>query len=268
MDNLVVELTKPNGTKRYSFSVNIKENPITVFEQFELDLPFDINAKKLIVRNMNHFEYPKSKRLSYQDVKTAILNLVNDDYLKTLYTKHPDFLVIFKSKLTNNQTQKLFCKKRYGYSERNHFVYYYVKPNIDLHNDDPVDNTQTCSINDIDDFKTLQKKALLLEKENQQLIAGKDLIKDIAITASLTESELHDKLDTQTKRFANNKKKQEKLEQFLLDNYGSYLQTPNDRINFIASLVNNRNNNVVKALTNNNPQNLLALIMATTNLNI
>lgn len=288
--------TKFNGRKKYSLTITNQEQIQTVFQQFVLSLPLGTQAKDLYIHQMNNCVLNNDEVISFNNTYKMFIDIEHEHPELLNEINH---LLFSKKKLQITlPVKKVFTiQHAYCYVLEKTPEKYHVKKKIakiTKTNDDFLDLPMHV-VNLQNHVETLfnvsnERSNLFYSQRNlsiQQYLAKQCIRHDLKTIqretgqATTAYTNLRDgiestvrvnknatienfKLKTKLNTFQTEYKQEKQLIRNLKRQYGPYLQTDQQRLAFINSLITNCNSPNVLQLVNNSIDNLYAIIRAIT----
>lgn len=272
MKTTKISFIKHNGRKKYSLVLSDREEPRTVFQQFVLSLPIDVQLEKLETYSMSEYKYPTKSRLSFNGLWQIFAdnNAVLKKNIKTI-----NKWVIAKDEL-GDKYFKVSLPLKNAYLN----ILQKAEPKKDQIQIDNSANAQKVAAN-IDDLvlemNAFKQQYLNDKKSQQDFDKLENKVSDLVTRFHSLTNGLNGlnkvnqastvenyKLKTKMAKQETIAKQEKTLIKFLQDNYALYLQNDSSRADFIVNLLNSRNQPQVQQMINHSYHNLFALVNAVT----
>lgn len=247
MQKLEIEFIKRSGRKKFPLILTDQEHVRTVFQQFVLSLPINVQSKELKVNSINHHYLNKNERMTFALGYQILVYLEASETL--FFKRNLSHLLIVK----DNPQSVLKTYKPY------HGFYYGIEKHAATIRQNDVAlkaDHEPSEIIDIKDFQALQKRALSLESQYKDLRSGKHDL-DNAAKRAIDDNY---QLKVKNSKLEQNHHADLQLVRQLKKNYGSFLGSTNQNLNFIYQLVTMFQTPAVQNLTKGDSNQLLKLI--------
>lgn len=260
MTTLVANFTPPNSGKRYEFKLDANTDLDTAIAQFRLDLPSKDAFNRMRLREMNRIDPKSDPKITGADFFAA---------LKLLQQEHPlkeaeyDCLYLAKKQLSPTRIRNVFDVDQPPIELNYQDFWFYIAPKPNSSQTTAVTTTVQNStaakpISAIKDFKTLQKRALILEHDYQEVLAGAEHYQKIMDHAD----EINIWLTKLNEQAESHQQTRQKQHEFLKQHFGQYLQTDQQKLAFLQNLLFNVNQPTVQNIIKGKPQALWHLVKA------
>lgn len=260
MTTLIANFTPPNSGKRYQFSFDNNTDLDTAITQFRLDLPSKNAFERMRLREMNHIDPKSDPKINGEEFFKA---------LKLLQQEHPlkeaeyECLYLAKKQLSPARIRNVFDVDQPPIELNYQDFWFYIAPKPNSKQTTAMatsakKNFAEKPINEITDFKTLQKRALILEHDYQEVLAGAEHYQNIMDHAA----EINIMLTKLNEQAESHQQTRQKQHEFLKQHFGQYLQTDQQKLAFLQNLLLNVNQPAVQNITKGKSQALWHLVKA------
>lgn len=265
MADLTAEFSPPNSAKRFTFTASSNIALTTAVTQFRFDLPTKYAFKQLRLRQMNQIAVKQDPKLTASEVMAALKEIQQDKLISYNLTDHYDCLYLAKTALSKSRLKNAFHD--IGYTEiklSESYLYLLDEPlarTTKTASTSAVKTTVT-PLNQVQDFKELQKRALKLAQSYHDLQAGSQSYQNI-MRHALEDNELLTKQKEQllaTKK--DQEKQQQQIQRFLSLYFGRYLIDDQHKVQFLLNLLTNLNQPQVQKIIRGQTSNLWQLVKA------
>lgn len=263
-------LSPAKSSKKFIFNYDPKDDLPTIITQFKLDLPSKYQLTNLQVRQINNIDCKYKPRLTALELIKILQEINKDQLLMHLCQDKYDCLYLSYNQLTKAQNRSLFENK--SVTEHNigksKFWLYLLDQSINATLTSKIVNDKIQSdtpIIEIKDFNLLQKRALQLEHDYQDIIQGAKSYQDLMAHADEINIQLTKQKDELQTKIDKQQILAKSQQNFIKQHYGMFLQNDTQKLYFLQNLLANVNQPQVQNIIKGDPHRLWNLVKAICN---